>query len=163
MFSKGDPANKLKRFRATLTMRQGRSEACAILAPAHHALRQSLNDDGPFIEIEAEDGGQAFVLKAEIARIDLHEAAEPRPGDGDSKAYAKDYSRFEASDARLVLGVSVDATKEEVHAKWRELAKAYHPDRLTALGLPDEMLRHADRVLARINAAYRRLKNEGGD
>jgi hypothetical protein len=115
MFSKGDPANKLKRFRVTLKMREGESEACTILAPAHHPLRQSLNDDGPFVEIETEDGGQAFVLKAEIARIDLHEAAEPRPADSDST----DYSRFEASDARLVLGVSVDAAKEELHGSAR--------------------------------------------
>jgi DnaJ-domain-containing protein 1 len=160
MFSKGDPANQLKRFRVTLKMREGECEACTILAPAHHPLRQSLNDDGPFVEIETEEAGQAFVLKAEIARIDLHEAPEPRPADGDSWNYGKNYSRFEASDARLVLGVSEQATTEELHTKWRELAKAYHPDRLAALGLQDEMLRHADRVLARINAAYQRLKNE---
>ena len=60
MFGKGDPANTLKRFRATLKMRQGESFACAILAPAHHPLRQSLNDDGPFVEIETEEGRQAF-------------------------------------------------------------------------------------------------------
>jgi DnaJ like chaperone protein len=69
----------------------------------------------------------------------------------------------EASDARLVLGVSEQATTEELHTTWRELAKAYHPDRLATLGLPNVMLRHADRVLARINAAYQRLKNEPGD
>jgi hypothetical protein len=163
MFSKGDPANKLRRFRVTLTMRQGKSEVCAILAPAHHPLRQSLNHDGPFVEIETEDGSQAFVLKSEIARIDIDEAAEPRPGESDGRDNARGYSRFDASDARQVLGVSADATREELHAVWRELAKTYHPDRLAALGLPDEMLHHADRVLARINAAYRRLKNEAGD
>ena len=162
MFSKGDPANTLKRFRVTLKMRQGESCACAILAPAHHPLRQSLNDDGPFVEIETADGGQAFLLKAEIARIDLDEAAEPRASESDGRDQAKDYSRFDASDARQVLGVPAAATKEELHAAWRELAKAYHPDRLAALGLPGEMLRHADRVLARINAAYQRLKNEAG-
>ena len=49
-----------------------------------------------------------------------------------------------------------------IHAAWRALAKAYHPDRLAALGLPDEILRHADRVLARINVAFQRLKSEAG-
>jgi DnaJ like chaperone protein len=61
-----------------------------------------------------------------------------------------------------VLGVAADATEQEVHAAWRELAKAYHPDRLAALGLPEEMLRHADRVLARVNAAYQRLRTDMG-
>ena len=70
--------------------------------------------------------------------------------------------RFDANDARPVLGVAADATFEEIHAAWRALAKAYHPDRLTALGPPDEILRHADRVLARINAAFQKLKGEGG-
>jgi hypothetical protein len=158
MFAKGDPANTLKRFRVTLRTRLGENEACAILAPAHQALRQSLNDDGPFVEIETEDGRHAFLLKAEIARIDLLETVEPRRSERD----ADDYSRFDASDARQVLGVAEDATEQELHAVWRELVKAYHPDRLAALGLPDEMLRHADRVLARINAAYGRLRNEGG-
>ena len=60
------------------------------------------------------------------------------------------------------LASRADATDEEIHAAWRDLAKAYHPDRLAALGLPDEIMRHADRVLARINAAFQRLKSEAG-
>ena len=155
MFSKADPANNLKRFRVTLTTRLGGNEVGAILVPAHHTLRQALNDEGPFIEIETEDGRQAFLLKTEIARIEPHNAAEPRAADR-----GNDWSRFDANDARIVLGVAADATEQELHTAWRDLAKAYHPDRLAALGLPDEILRHADRVLARINAAYQRLKNE---
>ncbi len=136
-------------------MRLGGSEVGAILVPAHHTLRQALNDEGPFIEIETEDGRQAFLLKTEIARIDPHNSVEPRATDR-----GNDWSRFDANDARIVLGVAADATEQELHTAWRDLAKAYHPDRLAALGLPDEILRHADRVLARINAAYQRLKND---
>jgi DnaJ-domain-containing protein 1 len=156
MFNKADPVNNLKRFRATLKMRSGESEAGAILIPAHRALRETLNDDGPFIEMEAEDGRHSFILKTEIARIDPHEAPEPRAADRG----AHDWSRFDGKDARLVLGVAADASEAEIQAAWRDLAKAYHPDRLAALGLPQEIMRHADRVLARINAAYQRLKNE---
>lgn len=157
MFNKGDPGNVLKRFRATIRTRSGDSETGAILIPAHRTLREALNDDGPFLEMETEDGRQSFLLKAEIARVDPHNAPESRASDRG----AGDWSRFDANDARLVLGVAADATLEEIHAAWRDLAKAYHPDRLTALGLPDEILRHADRVLARINAAFQRLKGEG--
>jgi DnaJ-domain-containing protein 1 len=156
MFSKTDPANNLKRFRVTLKMRSSESETGAILIPAHRALREALNDDGPFIEIETEDGRQAFLLKTEIARIEPRDAPEPRAADRG----ANEWGRFDASDARLVLGVAADATEQEIHAAWRDLAKAYHPDRLAALGLPHEILRHADRVLARINAAFQRLKSE---
>jgi DnaJ-domain-containing protein 1 len=158
MFSKGDPANNLKRFRVTLRTRSGDSENGSIVLPAHHSLRQALNDEGPFIEIETEDGRQSFLLKTEIARIDPVDKPAPRePGRG-----GEDWSRFDAKDARLVLGVTGEATPEQLRDAWRDLAKAYHPDRLAALGLPDEMLRHADRVLARINAAYQRLKTDMG-
>jgi hypothetical protein len=156
MFSKADPANNLKRFRVTLKTRSGENEVGAILVPAHRSLREALNDDGPFIEMETEDGRQAFLLKTEIARIDPHDAAEHRA----AARGANDWTRFDASDARLVLGVGAEATEQEIHAAWRDLAKAYHPDRLSALGLPDEILRHADRVLARVNAAFQRLKSE---
>jgi hypothetical protein len=56
MFSKSDPASNLKRFRVTLKARSGESETGAILIPAHRTLREALNDDGPFLEMETEDG-----------------------------------------------------------------------------------------------------------
>ncbi len=159
MFSKGDPASNLKGFRVTLKMRSGESETGSILIPAHRTLHEALNDEAPFVEIETQNGRQAFVLKTEIARVDQHAGAEPRANNrGGGEA-----SRFDAANARLVLGVAADATQREIHDAWRDLAKAYHPDRLAALGLPDEMLRHADRVLARINAAFQRLKAEASD
>jgi DnaJ-domain-containing protein 1 len=156
MFSKADPANTLKRVRATLKTRSGESETGVILIPAHRTLREALNDDGPFLEMETGEGGQAFLLKTEIARIDPHNAGESRASDRGPA----DWTRFDAGDARLVLGVAANASEQDIHAAWRDLAKAYHPDRLAALGLPDEILRHADRVLARINAAFQRLKSE---
>jgi len=157
MFSKSDPLGTLKRLRVTLTTRSGENEVGAILIPAHHTLREALNDQAPFLEIENEDGRHSFLLKTEVARIEPHAPAQPRNADrGD------DWGRFDANDARVVLGVSKDATQQELQTAWRDLAKAYHPDRLAALGLPEEMLRHADRVLARINAAYQNLKNDVG-
>ena len=126
----------------------------AILVPAHHTLRHALNDHEPFIEIETDDGRHAFLLKTEIARIDPHDRVEPADGNR-----ANEWSRFDANDARVVLRVAADATEQEIQAAWRDLATAYHPDRLAAFGLPDEMLSHADRVLARITA-FQRLKND---
>jgi DnaJ-domain-containing protein 1 len=156
MFSKADPANNLKGFRVTLKLRSGESEKGALLVPAHRSLREALNDEAPFIEMEAAGGQRCFLLKTEIARVDPEGAAETRGADRPGA----EASRFDASDARLVLGVGADASEQEIHAAWRALAKAYHPDRLASLGLPEEMLRHADRVLARVNAAFQRLKGD---
>ncbi len=157
MFSKSDPSSNLKRLRVTLTKRSGEDERAVILIPAHHSLREALNDQTPFVEIETEEGQQSFLAKTEITRVDPHGAPRPRAADR-----GEEWGRFDANDARVVLGVAGDATQQELQAAWRDLAKAYHPDRLAALGLPDEMLRHADRVLARINAAYQSLKRDGG-
>lgn len=155
MFSKSDPSDVQKRVRVVLKIRSGETEKGSILIASHHSLRQALNDVAPFIELETADGSHSYILKTEITRIDpVGEEPRRSPPDGD------DWSRFDANDARVVLGVDADATQDALHAAWRELAKAYHPDRLAALGLPEEMLRHADRVLARINAAYRRLKSQ---
>jgi hypothetical protein len=66
MFSKADPATNFKRLRVTLKTRLGESEVGAILVPAHHTLRQALNDDGPFIEMETEDGSRAFLLSVRL-------------------------------------------------------------------------------------------------
>jgi hypothetical protein len=155
MFSKADPTNVLKRVRVAWTTRLGETEAGVILVPAHHNLRQALNDEGPFVELETDAGRQSFILKTEIARIDPLDRGEAK-----AKAASDGPTRFDANDARVVLGVAGDATDDEIHAAWRDLAKAYHPDRLTALGLPNEMMRHAERVLSRINVAYQRLKSE---
>jgi hypothetical protein len=154
MFSKADPASNVKRLRVTLRTRSGESETGVVLLPAHRSLRDALNDEAPFIEIETETGATAFLLKTEVARIDPHDTAEQPP----NRPSSGEWSRFDAADARLVLGVGAEATADEIQAAWRALAKAYHPDRLAALNLPGELLKHADRVLARINAAYRKLK-----
>jgi hypothetical protein len=155
MFSKADPTNVLKRIRVAWTTRLGESEAGVILVPAHHNLRQALNDEGPFVEVETDAGRQSFILKTEIIRIDPLDRGEAK-----AKAGAEGPSRFDANDARVVLGVAGDASEEEIRSAWRNLAKAYHPDRLAGLGLPNEMLRHAERVLSRVNVAYQRLKSE---
>jgi DnaJ-domain-containing protein 1 len=151
MFGKADPAANLKRWRVMLHFRSAEVRVGALLVPAHRSLREALNDEAPFLEFESHGGERSFLLKTEIGRVDPLDAPEPRED-------RPERSRFEANDASLVLGISPDAPEEDIHRAWRDLAKAYHPDRLVALGLPDEMLRHADRVLARINAAFQSLK-----
>ena len=57
-------------------------------------------------------------------------------------------------DPYAVLGVPRSATVAQIRARYRQLARENHPDRLIAQGLPEEFTRTATVRMAAINAAY---------
>ena len=59
-----------------------------------------------------------------------------------------------------VLGVSPDASDEEVRHAYREKVKHLHPDTLRSKGLPDEVIATINDQMARINAAWESVKRE---
>lgn len=65
----------------------------------------------------------------------------------------------EDGDPYRMLGVSPEASDSEVKSAWRRLARDYHPDRLTAQGVPEEIVKLSNDRLARINEAYDRIKS----
>lgn len=54
-----------------------------------------------------------------------------------------------------VLGLTPDASDDEIRRAYRELAKLFHPDRHA--GAPDDVQYRSQQVMARINEAYRAL------
>lgn len=64
------------------------------------------------------------------------------------------------ADDYAVLGVSSRATDAEVHAAWRRLMRENHPDSLASRGVPPEFIARASEKVARINAAWDRVKRE---
>ena len=74
---------------------------------------------------------------------------------------ASDFARIRAvhmaadgGDPFAVLGLHHDAENAEIKARYRQLARDNHPDKLMAEGLPEEVIAVANQKLARINAAY---------
>ncbi len=61
-------------------------------------------------------------------------------------------------DPHAVLGVSPDIGEEELHRHYLKLVRANHPDRLQAQDVPESFLKVASERLARINAAYERIR-----
>ena len=65
-------------------------------------------------------------------------------------------------DAYGVLGVSRSASVEEIRATWKRLMRENHPDSLASRGVPAEFVERANDKVARINAAWDRIKRERG-
>ncbi len=65
-------------------------------------------------------------------------------------------------DAYAVLGIARSASDVEVRAMWRQLVRENHPDSLAARGVPADFIARASDKVARINAAWDRIKRERG-
>jgi DnaJ like chaperone protein len=61
-----------------------------------------------------------------------------------------------------VLGLSPDASDEEVKKIYRKLIRENHPDTLMAQGVPQEFIDLANEKMATINAAYDRIEKQRG-
>ena len=58
-----------------------------------------------------------------------------------------------------ILGLSKNASIEQVSDQYRKLIKEYHPDKLQGMGLPKEFIELANQKLSAINKAYTEIKN----
>lgn len=58
-----------------------------------------------------------------------------------------------------ILGLSDNASLEQVSNQYRKLIKEYHPDKLQGMGLPKEFIELANQKLSAINKAYTEIKN----
>jgi DnaJ like chaperone protein len=61
-----------------------------------------------------------------------------------------------------VIGLSPGASDAEIRATWKQLMRENHPDSLAARGVPQEFIASASEKVARINAAWDRIKRERG-
>ena len=66
-----------------------------------------------------------------------------------------------AADPWHVLGVPRDAELPVIRARWRELVRMYHPDKMIARGLPPETVNLATTRLAAINRAWDEISARG--
>lgn len=66
------------------------------------------------------------------------------------------------NDAFEVLGLSKNASLDEVKARYKELVRQYHPDILMGRGESKEVIERSTKKLQEINEAYGRLKEKFG-
>ena len=66
------------------------------------------------------------------------------------------------ADPYTVLGLKRTASDDEVRATWKQLMRENHPDSLASRGVAAEFIAGASDKVARINAAWDRIKRERG-
>jgi len=66
------------------------------------------------------------------------------------------------ADPYRVLGLTREASDDEIKRTYRKLIREHHPDALVAQGVPEEFVRVANDKLAAINVAYDRIEKERG-
>ena len=88
---------------------------------------------------------------------------------GYSSGYSGGYSGGSQGSAKTkrdpyeILGLSKDATFNEIKKKYRELVKKYHPDILMGKGADEEIIQEGTKKLQEINEAYKILKERFGE
>ncbi len=72
------------------------------------------------------------------------------------------FAREEGDDPYAVLGVTRETPDAELRTAWKALVRVNHPDTLAARGVTPEFIARAGDKVARINAAWDRIKRERG-
>lgn len=119
------------------------------LVSAHRPVYEVLNDPAPFIEFQTYGGEASLIAKATIRAIKLLNAPNAHQ--------LRAGGRGEAFDPHQILGITTEATQDEVRRAYHELAKVYHPDRYATAVLPAEVRDYLAATVRRINLAFQAL------
>jgi DnaJ like chaperone protein len=125
----------------------------AMLEDVLVALVQIARADGPVAKSEGD------MLRGIHARFALDAAAWERAKGGTRRAVAPE---TQGEDPYSMLGLTRQASDEEVRLAWRKLMRENHPDSLASRGVPQEFVKRATEQVAQINAAWDRIKRERG-
>ena len=132
-----------------VTLDDGDTVAGRIFCTAR-TLGEELNQASGFVDFEAHDGERFFLGKTMV------KAVKPRAipkADQLQRAQA----RSELFNPWTVLGVTEQASKDEIREAYHGLVKKYHPDRFNNLELPPEVKDYLNAMARRVNAAYTAL------
>jgi DnaJ like chaperone protein len=113
------------------------------------------------LQIAVADGSlhprKQAMLEAIRREMKLSDAAWARARSGGSGR-----SGANEPDPYSVLGIPSTSTDAMVREAWRGLVRENHPDALAAKGVPEQFVKQAHEKVARINAAWDRIKRERG-
>ncbi len=129
---------------------QAFSDQRLVLEDVLVALFAIARADGPLNDQETDFLRRVHrVMGLSAASWDRADSGAARPNSDEPDAYA-------------VLGLAPGATDDEIRLTWRRLMRENHPDSMTARGVPEAIIAKTGDKVARINAAWDRIKRERG-
>lgn len=134
-----------------ITLADGERLKGKMAVPMGRTILDAINGSGTFVEFEPYGGERRFIAKAQMASIQL--VGVPR-----SSALGHRTRPQGDFDPHAILGVSTEASWDEVRQAYVQLTKSYHPDRYANAVLPDEVKDYLDSTVRRLNAAYAALE-----
>lgn len=145
MFESDDKRHK-SRIEAVVQLTDGSEITGVFFVTPQARITDLLNDSRTFLPIETTSGAIVVVGKAAILRV----------------TPVKQDKSLDSPDPYGLLGIKSSVTREELRKAYHGLVRQYHPDHLTALGLPQPFLEFATGQTARINDAYQKICEERG-
>ena len=133
-----------------LTLVDGETMKGKLLVPMGKLPVDVINGPGAFVEFEPYGGERMFVAKSQVAAARL--VGIPRA------AALRQRGRTDEFEPHMILGVSTEATWDEIRQAYVQLSKSYHPDRYAGAVLPAEVKDYVETMSRRINAAYAALE-----
>jgi len=131
------------------------------LALADHELhpgeREALLRIGPHLGFSAAAVDQVLQMATAQSHFHQHDGQQQDGARGDISS-----TEPSLEDAYAALGVTPDASDAEIKRAYRRLMSQNHPDKLSARGVPEEMLRLATEKSQEIQAAYALLRRHRG-
>ena len=149
--SKSDNAVDQPAIAVEATFDDGRSVKGKLLVPVQKGIVDVLNNAHPFVEFEPYGGERQFVLKTSLKVVKPISTARVVS----LQSRLRDADTF---DPHAVLGITSNATWDEIKAAYHARAKIYHPDRYSTAELPNEVRDYLASMARRVNAAFAALE-----
>lgn len=136
---------------ADLTLDDGEVVKGRFLVSASRNIFDVLNSDANFLEFETYDGDRALIARSTIKAVRLMPVVTANHLKGRMR-------ESETFDPYQILGVTQDASFDDIRAAYLKLSKVYHPDRFHGVDLPQEVRDYLAAMVRRINSAFGALE-----